>query len=189
MIYYRCKCGNCQAWSSMGVNPCDGCPECNTTLETGPEHHEEPKPHDFVPTPVETDEGPKPLSRCRWCMRTPREIERVKADYETRKAKREAEEALEATRAADGGAEYDALVRAEIDRTGNMPHCDSLVLHKPGECEHCDERGTLQQWRIDHSINFTGHNDTDKKPCFAERRRTAAVINRWGGNVAHPKGE
>jgi len=47
MQYMRCKCGKCEAWTSMGVPACAGCSECNTTLETHPEHHTTPIPHDW----------------------------------------------------------------------------------------------------------------------------------------------
>lgn len=39
MLYYRCKCGKRTAWSSMGVEDCNGCEECKTTLATGPDSH------------------------------------------------------------------------------------------------------------------------------------------------------
>lgn len=76
MQYYRCKCGERTAFGSMSPYPCQGCPECNTTLETHPDLHREPKPHDFseVQT-VMTDEGPKSVTYCRWCMRRRDEIE------------------------------------------------------------------------------------------------------------------
>jgi len=76
MIYYRCKCGKQEAWGSMPPNQCDGCSECGTTLDTHPELHRTPTPHDFVATNVATDEGPKPLSRCRYCHRTKAELTR-----------------------------------------------------------------------------------------------------------------
>jgi hypothetical protein len=34
--YYRCKCGDSQAWGSMPPEPCEECPKCQTTLETVP---------------------------------------------------------------------------------------------------------------------------------------------------------
>jgi len=68
--YYRCKCGKRVSWSSMGVYPCAGCAECNTTLAEDPYSHATPQPHDFSPQPVETNEGTRYLDRCRWCRRT-----------------------------------------------------------------------------------------------------------------------
>lgn len=47
MRYMRCKCGKREAWTSMGVPDCAGCPDCNTTLEESPEHHSEPAPHEW----------------------------------------------------------------------------------------------------------------------------------------------
>jgi hypothetical protein len=76
MRYYRCECGDITSWSSMGVLPCDGCKKCNTTLETGPKDHKVPEDHVFEPYPVETDEGPKSLSRCKYCLRTKKELEK-----------------------------------------------------------------------------------------------------------------
>ena len=32
MKYYRCKCGKKTAWSTRGVQDCEGCKECGTTL-------------------------------------------------------------------------------------------------------------------------------------------------------------
>lgn len=76
MQYYRCKCGKCEAWGSMSPYPCQGCGECGTTLETHPELHDKPKPHDFsdVET-VKTDQGAATITRCRWCQRRRDEIE------------------------------------------------------------------------------------------------------------------
>ena len=48
MIYYRCKCGKAESWSSMGVSPCRGCSECNTTLATSPDNHLTPAPHQWT---------------------------------------------------------------------------------------------------------------------------------------------
>ena len=47
MKYYRCKCGHRTSWSSMGVPECAGCPDCNTTLEEGPDDHRTPAEHDW----------------------------------------------------------------------------------------------------------------------------------------------
>lgn len=37
MVYYRCKCGNREAFGSMPPPPCEECPLCLTTLETHPD--------------------------------------------------------------------------------------------------------------------------------------------------------
>lgn len=47
MRYFRCKCGDMTAHGSDSPPPCDGCPKCNTTLESHPDHHTEPQPHRF----------------------------------------------------------------------------------------------------------------------------------------------
>lgn len=65
-----------------------------------------------------------------------------------------------------------------------FPHCDSRVLHAPGECKYCDEHPEWQELREVWDINFTGKNDPDKMICPAERHRSIDVINRWHGNVA-----
>ena len=65
MRYIRCKCGERIGWTSDGTAPCDGCSECNTTLETHPSLHRTPVPHDLV----ERYDGRtgKPYKRCRLC--------------------------------------------------------------------------------------------------------------------------
>lgn len=75
MVYYRCKCGNHEAWTSMGVNPCCKCLKCGSNLATSPGSHEDPKPHDFRPTKVETNEGTSYLDRCFWCTKTRKQVE------------------------------------------------------------------------------------------------------------------
>lgn len=45
MNYYRCKCGKRQSWSSYGPIRCKPCPECGTTLGSGPDNHAEVQPH------------------------------------------------------------------------------------------------------------------------------------------------
>lgn len=77
MQYYRCKCGKSEAHSSMGVYPCDKCSHCGSNLALSPSSHREPLDHDMVKVPVETDEGMKHLSRCKWCMRTYAQIEQM----------------------------------------------------------------------------------------------------------------
>lgn len=75
MKYYRCKCGHCESWSSMGVAQCAKCPKCGSDLAQHPDYHHEPAPHDFsLIEQVQTDEGPKPLTRCKFCLKTPAEV-------------------------------------------------------------------------------------------------------------------
>jgi len=79
MLYYRCKCGKHEAWGSDSPPLCAKCDECGTSLATGPKGHVEPKDHDFsMVTQVKTDEGLKPLTRCKYCYRTRDEIEKLK---------------------------------------------------------------------------------------------------------------
>jgi len=62
------------------------------------------------------------------------------------------------------------------------PHCDSLILHKNGECDYCDVYPDRQAQRIADGINFTGHKDPNKKPCPSEALRPAYIAHRWHGN-------
>lgn len=76
MRHYRCKCGSSRSYGSMGPPLCSKCGTCGSDLAGGPEAHREPKDHDFsLVDEVATDEGPKPLTRCRYCVRTKAEIE------------------------------------------------------------------------------------------------------------------
>lgn len=77
MQYYRCKCGRKEAWGSMSPPLCSRCPDCGTNLATAPDIHGEPQDHDFsLVEKVETDQGDATITRCRYCHRTRREIER-----------------------------------------------------------------------------------------------------------------
>jgi len=46
---------------------CDGCPDCNTTLEIHPDYHKTPEPHDWV-TKYDENTG-KPYRICQRCYR------------------------------------------------------------------------------------------------------------------------
>jgi hypothetical protein len=70
-----------------------------------------------------------------------------------------------------------------------FPHCDSSVLHAPGECRFCDGHRDWQAYREGARINFTGHADEGKAPCPSEHFRPAETRDRWPGNVAAPEGE
>lgn len=64
-----------------------------------------------------------------------------------------------------------------------MPHCDSTVLHAPGECEYCDLYPEWQKARKMWGIAFSGHDPVDGQlPCPSEVHRSRDVINRWPGN-------
>ncbi len=70
MQYYRCKCGAAESWGSMGPDPCYGCAKCGTTLDLAPNLHRDPIPHEMIEGTVMTDDGEKPLTRCRFCQKT-----------------------------------------------------------------------------------------------------------------------
>lgn len=75
MIYGQCKCGAIQFWGSgMNPAPCNPCKQCGTIPATHVNAHPEPIDHEFYVSQVETDEGMKPLSRCRYCMKTKAQI-------------------------------------------------------------------------------------------------------------------
>lgn len=47
MQYYRCKCGNSEAWGSDAPPRCSRCSKCGSDLATPPDEHSEPLPHEF----------------------------------------------------------------------------------------------------------------------------------------------
>jgi len=65
-----------------------------------------------------------------------------------------------------------------------FPHCDQLILHAPGSCDHCDSHPDWQALRIAWEINFTGEEDPQKAPCPSAKYRPAYLAHRWHGN--HP---
>jgi len=65
---YYCQCGSYRSFGSMGPNPCAECDKCHTTPTlNGYGQPKKPEPHDWVQEIVETDEGPKTLTVCRYC--------------------------------------------------------------------------------------------------------------------------
>jgi hypothetical protein len=77
MRYERCRCGKLEFWGSgMSPAPCSGCEDCGTTPASHPDGHKTPEPHEFVAHSVDTDAGAATLSRCRWCMKTRKQLER-----------------------------------------------------------------------------------------------------------------
>lgn len=78
----------------------------------------------------------------------------------------------------------DEETKEDIRRNCPYPHCDSRVLHAPGECEYCDLYPEMQAERVDAGVNFTGHDDRGKAPCPATQVRSLETINRWPGNRA-----
>lgn len=70
------------------------------------------------------------------------------------------------------------------------PHCDSLVLHAPGECRFCDCHPDWQAYRQTVGIAFSGHDPLNgQAACPSEVRRPRQLIIRWPGNVAAPDGQ
>ncbi len=80
MRYFRCKCGERTAWSSMGIYPCERCSKCGSDLAESPNSHREPQPHRMQAERVQaqTDAGLRDagtLTRCIWCQDTLAEVE------------------------------------------------------------------------------------------------------------------
>lgn len=69
----------------------------------------------------------------------------------------------------------------------DFPHCDDLVLHRPGTCWACDLYPEQQGVREQLGVNFTGEHDPSKHPCPAELRRPIDTINHWYNNTARTK--
>lgn len=64
-----------------------------------------------------------------------------------------------------------------------FPHCDSLVLHKPGACIYCDRYPERQNDRIQNRVAFTGEErERFGHPCPSTIRRPLDIINEWPGN-------
>lgn len=68
------------------------------------------------------------------------------------------------------------------DRTiEQFPHCDSRILHAPGECKFCDMHPDWQELRKVWGINFTGGTERGLSPCPADHARGSSH-QRWHGN-------
>lgn len=68
-----------------------------------------------------------------------------------------------------------------------FPHCDSLVLHAPGECQYCDHYPDEQKERIMNKVAFTGHEPkSDERQDPATIERPLETINKWHGNTPRP---
>lgn len=78
-------------------------------------------------------------------------------------------------------------LNADPANYGRAPHCDSRVLHAPGECWACDLYPQWQEARQVQGVAFTGH-EPDEGEVFdpAGLYRTDAQINAWPGNRAEP---
>ena len=71
MRYYTCKCGEYEFYGSgMNPEPCFSCKKCGTNCFKNPA-----EPHVFYQSKIETDDGYKQLSRCKYCFKTKREID------------------------------------------------------------------------------------------------------------------
>lgn len=172
MRFYRCKCGDHTAWSSMGVADCLTCKKCGSDLAEGPSgHSDSPTPHDYV-TKYNQDTG-VPYERCDRCMQTRADIE----------APPEPEPEPEPRDAAD---DYYAAVKGLVSQ---FPHCDAAVLRRAEDCEYCalPKNRPLHEWRQRNGVNYTGENDPTKRPCPAESVRPTSTIHRWPGNRPKPR--
>lgn len=68
----------------------------------------------------------------------------------------------------------------------SFPHCDSRILHAPGECRFCDQDPHAQTLRQAWGIAFTGHPAPDGGlPCPADHARGDGH-KAWGGNRPAP---
>lgn len=71
-----------------------------------------------------------------------------------------------------------------FENISQFPHCDSRVLHAPGECKYCDEHPDWQALRISWGIAFTGYEpDKGELPCPAWYAR-GENCQKWSGNIA-----
>ena len=78
MRYWACKCGKSEHWTSgMVPPPCVECGDCHTVASQDPKNHVRAIPHEFMVGEVETDDGMKPLSMCKWCLKTRSQIEKM----------------------------------------------------------------------------------------------------------------
>ena len=75
MRAWQCECGKIKWFGTDNPPQCEFCEKCGTTVAGSPDCHKtERTPHEFYVTQIDTDEGPKPLSRCRYCHRTKAQI-------------------------------------------------------------------------------------------------------------------
>jgi len=68
-------------------------------------------------------------------------------------------------------------------KDATAPHCDERVLHKPNDCEICDEYAAeAQKDRIARGIDFTGHSTPGFQPCPSDAARGVGGAHVWGRN-------
>lgn len=72
-----------------------------------------------------------------------------------------------------------------------FPHCDPRVLHKPSECQYCDQHPDWQELRLAQGVAFSGHKPKPgQTPCPADQAvfyGQRGDYNQWYGNVAQPE--
>ena len=84
MQYYRCKCGNATAWTSMGVPGCTRCSKCGSDLAQGPEgHSDKPDDHAYV-TKYDQNTG-APYEVCRTCYKRRSDLEELEGGIDPSK--------------------------------------------------------------------------------------------------------
>lgn len=80
-----------------------------------------------------------------------------------------------------------------VDDASQFPHCDSEILHKPGECRYCDVHPAWQERRLRAGVRFSGETpDAYPYPtvaCPSESWRTAETAAAWPGNRPYAEGE
>jgi hypothetical protein len=75
-----------------------------------------------------------------------------------------------------------------IGVTLTPPHCDSAILHAPGECKYCDQHPNWQELRQLWGIAFTGHQPVVNEygwqeiACPSDINRPGGAAARWPGN-------
>lgn len=70
MMYYRCRCGNLESWSSMGVARCNVCEKCNTIMASSPQGHAESLPHEWnTITEINDFLGKRTIKKMTKCVR------------------------------------------------------------------------------------------------------------------------
>ena len=72
MQFYRCKCGETTAHTTMGVPRCDRCAKCGSDLAQSPGTHSDPTPHAYA-TKYDRDTG-APYEVCTTCHRRRSEL-------------------------------------------------------------------------------------------------------------------
>lgn len=80
------------------------------------------------------------------------------------------------------------MTAADVNRlVGQLPHCDTAVLHAPGSCTYCDRHPEWQALRQAWGIAYTGQWPADGQlPCPSDARRGTGGAHTWGGNTPRP---